>query len=97
MAFPNLARSGLAAHRVGRLYLFWAGEPNTWIDVTATLERKIAALAAHASQIREPESLAADISKWAGERGKAIGVAAAETMRLVVIDDDEEDADKTAD
>jgi LmbE family N-acetylglucosaminyl deacetylase len=97
MAFPSLARSGLAAHRVARLYLFWAGQPNTWIDVTATLERKIAALAAHASQIREPESLAADISKWAGERGKTIGVAAAETLRLVVIDDDQDTEDKAAD
>src|SRR3954462_3393828 len=54
MAFPSLARSGLAAHRVRRLYLFWPNEPNVRIDTTATVDRKIAALAAPASQIRQP-------------------------------------------
>ena len=57
MAFPALARSGLAAHNVRRLYLFWPNEPNVRVDITTTLDRKIAALAAHASQIREPEKL----------------------------------------
>src|ERR1051325_2251484 len=41
MAFPALARSGLAAHRVRRLYLFWTERPNIWIDVSASLGRKI--------------------------------------------------------
>ena len=34
MAFPSLARSGLAAHRVRRLYLFWSDRADTWIDIT---------------------------------------------------------------
>ena len=55
MAFPSLARGGLAAHSVRRLYLFWSNQPNAWVDISATLDRKIAALAAHASQIHEPE------------------------------------------
>jgi len=89
MAFPNLTRGGLAAHRVRRIYLFWAERPDTWVDVSATLERKIAALGAHASQIKEPASLADRIRKWAAEQGATIGVDAAEGLRLVVIDDDE--------
>jgi LmbE family N-acetylglucosaminyl deacetylase len=91
MAFPGLARSGLAAHRVRRLYLFWPNEPNARIDVTATIGRKIAALAAHASQIREPAKLEERIRSWAAEEGEPIGVAAAEALRLVVIDDDEDE------
>jgi LmbE family N-acetylglucosaminyl deacetylase len=91
MAFPGLARAGLAAHRVRRLYLFWPNEPNTRVDVTATLDRKIAALAAHASQIHEPDKLAERIRSWAAEEGEPIGVAAAEALRLVVIDDDEDE------
>ena len=51
MAFPWLARDGLGPHRVRRLYLFWPNEPNARVDVTSTIGRKIAALAAHASQI----------------------------------------------
>jgi LmbE family N-acetylglucosaminyl deacetylase len=91
MAFPSLARSGLAAHRVRRLYLFWPNEPNVRIDITATIDRKIAALAAHASQIHEPVKLEERIRAWAREEGEPIGVAAAEALRLVVIDDDEDE------
>ncbi|HEX2754762.1 MAG TPA: PIG-L deacetylase family protein [Candidatus Limnocylindrales bacterium] len=91
MAFPALARSGLAAHSVRRLYLFWPTEPNVRIDITATLDRKIAALAAHASQIKEPDRLAARIRAWAAEEGEPIGVAAGEALRMIVIDDDEDE------
>jgi LmbE family N-acetylglucosaminyl deacetylase len=91
MAFPWLARSGLALHKVRRLYLFWSDKSDTWIDVSATLERKIEALRAHASQIHEPEDLAKRIRSWAGEEGAMIGASAAETLRLVVLDDDEDE------
>jgi LmbE family N-acetylglucosaminyl deacetylase len=92
MAFPALARSGLAAHRVSRLYLFWTTRPNTWIDVSATIGRKVDALRAHASQIHEPEKLAGRIAEWAAEHGAKIGTAAGEELRLIVIDEDEEAA-----
>jgi LmbE family N-acetylglucosaminyl deacetylase len=92
MAFPWLVREGLAPHRVGRIYLFWTTAPNAWVDVSATIDRKVAALRAHASQIRDPEGLAGRIAEWAGGDGARIGVAAAETFRLAVIDDDEEES-----
>jgi len=91
MAFPALAKGGLAAHRVRRLYLFWPNEPNVRVDITTSVDRKIAALAAHASQIREPEKLAERIRTWAAEEGEAIGSPAAEALRLVVIDEDEDE------
>jgi LmbE family N-acetylglucosaminyl deacetylase len=91
MAFPALARSGLEAHRVRRLYLFWPNEPNVRVDITATVDRKIAALAAHASQIQEPDRLADRIRSWAAEEGEGIGASAAEALRLIVIDDDEDE------
>ena len=91
MAFPALARSGLTAHKVRRLYLFWPNEPNVRVDISATLERKIAALAAHASQIKEPARLAERIRAWAAEEGEPIGVAAGEALRMLIIDDDEDE------
>jgi LmbE family N-acetylglucosaminyl deacetylase len=91
MAFPALARSGLTAHKVRRLYLFWPNEPNVRVDITATLDRKIDALRAHASQIKEPERLTERIRAWAAEEGEPIGVAAGEALRVVVIDDDEDE------
>ena len=91
MAFPSLARAGLAAHKVRRLYLFWSNRPDAWIDISATLERKIEAQAAHASQIDDPGKLADRMRAWAAEEGAPIGVAAAEAMRVIVIDDDEDE------
>ncbi len=91
MAFPSLARSGLAKHVVRRLYLFWTERPDAWVDVGATLDRKIAALQAHASQIREPERLANRIRSWAAEEGEALGSSAAEAFRVVIIEQDQEE------
>jgi LmbE family N-acetylglucosaminyl deacetylase len=91
MAFPWLARNGLAAHKVRRVYLFWSDRSDTWVDVSATLDRKIEALRAHASQIHDPVGLADRIRTWAGEEGAPIGATAAEGLRLVIIDDDEDE------
>ena len=93
MAFPALARNGLAAHEVRRIYLFWSERPDVWVDVTATLDRKLAALAEHRSQIRDMDSLATRIREWAAEEGEPIGVDAAEGLRLIVIDDDEDEGE----
>jgi LmbE family N-acetylglucosaminyl deacetylase len=89
MSFPYLVRAGLAAHNVRRIYLFWPGEPGAWIDVSATLGRKIDALREHGSQIRQPEQLEDRIRTWAAEEGARIGTAAAETFRVIILDEDE--------
>jgi LmbE family N-acetylglucosaminyl deacetylase len=89
MAFPWLAREGLAKHVVRRLYLFWSNQPTARIDVSGTLDRKIAALRAHESQLREPDKIDAWIRRWAAEEGEAAGLAAAEALRVIVIEDDE--------
>jgi LmbE family N-acetylglucosaminyl deacetylase len=91
MAFPWLARSGLAAHRVRRLYLFWSDKADTWVDVSDTLERKVDALRAHASQIKDPDGLGERIRARAAEAGAELGLAAADALRLIVIDDDEDE------
>lgn len=88
MAFAGLARAGLAAHAVRRLYLFWPNAPTAWVDVSATAERKIAALLCHASQVADPEELASRLRAWLAEEGEPIGAAAGEAFRLVVIDDE---------
>jgi LmbE family N-acetylglucosaminyl deacetylase len=92
MAFPALARDGLGAHEVKRLYLFWSERPDVWVDVTRTLDRKLSALAEHRSQIRDMAALAERIRRWAAEEGESIGVGAAEALRVIVIDDDEDES-----
>ncbi len=92
MAFPWLARDGLAAHTVRRLYLFWSNQPTVRVDVTASIDRKIAALREHASQIHEPDKIDDWIRESAREHGKRIGTEAGEGFRLIVIDEDADEA-----
>jgi LmbE family N-acetylglucosaminyl deacetylase len=88
MAFPSLARNGLAAHRVRRLYLMWSNQPDVWIDVTATADRKIEALRSHASQLHDAEGVFNRVRGRLAEQGARVGVSAAEAYRLVVLDQD---------
>jgi LmbE family N-acetylglucosaminyl deacetylase len=93
LSFPWLARDGLLPHNVRRLFLFWTNHPSIAVDTGATLDRKLGALRAHASQIREPDRLEAHIRDWAREEGELIGAEAAEAFRVIVIDEDESDAE----
>ena len=88
MAFPWLARDGLASHEVRRVYLFWSNQPNVYVDISTALERKVSALRAHVSQLKDPADVEGWVRKWAGELGEKVGVAAAERLRLVVVDED---------
>jgi LmbE family N-acetylglucosaminyl deacetylase len=86
MSFPHLAAAGLAPHTVERMLLFWTEEATVWVDVSATIGRKVAALSEHRSQVREPEELAERLTSWALEEGERFGVAAAETFRVIKLD-----------
>jgi LmbE family N-acetylglucosaminyl deacetylase len=87
MAFPHLVTSeGLAPWNVNQLYLFFTDTPNVWVDITDTIETKIAALREHASQVRKPEELEAMLRGWARENGQRIGSAAAERFRWLKLD-----------
>jgi LmbE family N-acetylglucosaminyl deacetylase len=57
MYFPELLSEGLEPHSPRELWLSVTNEPNTSVVVDETIERKIAALREHKSQIKEPEAL----------------------------------------
>jgi LmbE family N-acetylglucosaminyl deacetylase len=86
MAFPHLALGGLPAHDVRWVYLFWTDEPTAWVDVSETIDVKIAALREHRSQLRRPEELEQRIRDWARESGTEIGTEAAEAFRVLDLD-----------
>ncbi|CAN5822136.1 PIG-L family deacetylase [soil metagenome] len=84
MAFPHLVTAeGLEPHSVRRLYLFWSAEPTHIVDVSATLEVKLATLRKHASQMRRPGELEERIRDWAREAGADVGVEAAEAFAVL--------------
>jgi LmbE family N-acetylglucosaminyl deacetylase len=86
MAFPHLVNDeGLEPHDVNKVYLFFTDKPNAWVDVSDTIDTKIAALREHVSQLRKPEELEGWIRGRAVEEGKQIGTAAAEGFRYIDI------------
>ncbi len=86
MAFPHLAKSGLAPHVVRRLYLFWPGEPDEWVDVSGYVDRKMLALREHASQLRDPTAVDERVRARLAEQGALVGVPAAEPFRVIRIE-----------
>ena len=80
--FPEHLGEGLAVHHVQTVYLSGTLEPNCWIDISPTLERKIDALFCHASQLTETgEWFRQFLRDRAEEAGREAGVAYAEGFR----------------
>jgi LmbE family N-acetylglucosaminyl deacetylase len=67
--FPELLEEGLEPHRVNEVYVANPREPDTWIDITAYMDVKIAALRAHVSQMGDwdPDE---PVRTWNREDGK---------------------------
>ncbi len=55
---PHLLVEGLEPHHVRQIYLSGSQHPDTWVDISATFDRKLAALREHASQIHDIDALA---------------------------------------
>ena len=92
MAFPSLAKGGLAAHRVRRLYMFWTDRPTAFVDISQSIDRKLDALRCHESQLKDFARVEGWVREWSAMQGKPIGVANADAFHLVVIDEDDDDA-----
>jgi LmbE family N-acetylglucosaminyl deacetylase len=82
MYYPEQLAGGLQEHRAHNVLLFGSDEPNFWVDITTTIEKKIAALLAHTSQIRS-EGLAERIRERSRVVGQARGVEFAEAFHYL--------------
>jgi LmbE family N-acetylglucosaminyl deacetylase len=82
-AFPELREEGLEAHAVPDLYLVAAVEPNYQIDITATIERKIAAMRCHTSQVADPERVETMMKGMAQAAAGGTGYAYAEAFHFI--------------
>ena len=83
-AMPLLWPEAGAPHRVRQVYVLGNDKPNLWVDVTETIEKKIAALKQHASQMGDwdPTEM---IKMWNAETGKEKGLAYAESYRVITL------------
>ena len=82
--FPEQLRNGLEPHQVPRMYLSGTLEPNVWIDIGFTLERKIEALYCHRSQLPDADDgFRAFLRDRAEQEGRVTGVRYAESFRRI--------------
>ena len=83
-AMPLLWPEDGAPHRVRQVYIRGSDE-NVWVDISETIEQKIAALRKHASQMGDWDPTSR-IKEWAAETGKAKGFTYAEGFRVITLE-----------
>jgi len=82
--FPELLKEGLEPHQVKELYLTLTTRPNTHVDISSTIDRKIKALLCHKSQVGlEVEEW---LREWDSEAGREAGCAYAEQFYVMRFD-----------
>ncbi len=85
-ALPHYHPERGPAHQVQVAYLSGTLEPDVFVDVTETIDAKVAAVECHASQLPEAPGWADDVVRArAAEEGNRIGVAYAEGFRRLLI------------
>ena len=86
LIFTDLLAEGFEPHQVKRVYLSSTQNPNTWVDIEATIALKVEALRKHASQLGDWDPNE-EMRRWAAESGKEKGLAFAETYRVMKLAD----------
>jgi LmbE family N-acetylglucosaminyl deacetylase len=86
-AFPELADAGFEAHVVREVWMMASPRSDTYVDVTTTFDKKVAALRAHVSQETDRDGQLADrlrgwLSVNARQAGWAEGALAESFFRL---------------
>jgi LmbE family N-acetylglucosaminyl deacetylase len=80
---PGLAAEGLAPHRPHTVLLFGTDAPDELVDVTATIDAKLASLRAHASQIGDHADLERRVRTWNAAIGAGAGLQYAEAFHTL--------------
>lgn len=81
--FPEQRAEGLATHQVAEVYLYGVAEPDTRVDITATLERKLAAIACHRSQVERKPGVLEDVRRCNADYGREGGSRYAEAFKVL--------------
>jgi len=69
--FPELLREGLEPHKVQQVLMVGSSSPRRWIDVSGTIEDKIAAMLEHRSQVKDRDGIASRFRAMAQVAGAA--------------------------
>ncbi|GAC1531491.1 MAG: PIG-L family deacetylase [Acidimicrobiales bacterium] len=74
-AHPSLAAEGLLGWTVSEVWMMTDGHGPTFVDITATFARKVAALRHHASQLTDPAAIDERMRQWGRAQAGAAGLA----------------------
>ena len=92
--FPELLIEGLEPHEVKKVFIHGSEKGETYIDIGAVLDVKIAALKEHKTQLHDwdPGEM---MREWAKDEGKEAGMDAAESYRVMILKEEKEDKQST--
>ncbi len=83
--FPEQIDQGLNPCRVRRALLFASDQPDFWVDIEQTLDKKIKALGQHQSQVRQWPRWEEWLRKRAENAGASKGLKFAEPFKRLVL------------
>jgi LmbE family N-acetylglucosaminyl deacetylase len=89
LLFADLLDEGYEPHNVKRVYIHGSEKPDTWVDISDSLDTKIAALKQHTSQV-DTHDVDDWMRKWAEEEGRAKGLKYAEAYKVMILEEQEE-------
>jgi LmbE family N-acetylglucosaminyl deacetylase len=93
LIFTNLLSEGLEPNNLKRLYVHGTEKPDTWVDISSTIQVKISALKRHASQIGEWD-VDKEMRKWAAETGKKKKMKYAEAFKVMILGQEDKEEEK---
>lgn len=89
LIFADLLTEGLEPHEAKRLYVHGTDKPDTWVDISETIDIKVKALQQHASQVPVDE-VEKWMKDWAKEDAKDKDFEYAESYRVMIFKKEEE-------
>lgn len=85
LIFTDLLEAGYDPHNVKRVYIHGSEKPDIRVDISGTIDKKIAALKKHVSQVGEWEEMEKVIRDWAAEDGREHGMEYAESYKVMIL------------
>lgn len=87
--FQELVDEGITAHKVRKVYIMSRGQGDTFVNISDTIDLKIAALKAHVSQVGEMKDLEKMMRERTAQLAAGKEMAHAEVFRVSVVESDE--------
>jgi LmbE family N-acetylglucosaminyl deacetylase len=83
--FPELLAEGLEPHKVREVYIRGALSPNLWVDISDTIELKIAALSEHESQVGRSQGWEERVRARTRQAAEGQDMTHAEAFRRIIL------------